>query len=75
MRTEFERRAKLKFCFVWGLLVPVEWAVACTQKTRREIICLQYFHNIFITNPKWQVVTGYYCWGKKVISVIGSNLN
>ena len=36
VRTEFERRAKLRFCFVWGLLVPVEWAVACTQKTRRE---------------------------------------
>ena len=36
VRTEFEKRAKLKFCFVWGLLVPVEWAVACTQKTRRE---------------------------------------
>ena len=23
---------------------------------RREMICLQYFHNIFITNPKWQVL-------------------
>ena len=27
----------------------------------REIICSQYFHNIFITNFKWQVVTGCYC--------------
>ena len=35
----------------------------------------QYFHNIFTINLKWQVVTGYYCWGKKVILVIGSNLN
>ena len=24
--------------------------------TLREMICPQYFHNIFITNPKWQVV-------------------
>ena len=23
----------------------------------REIICPQYFHNIFITNFKWQIVT------------------
>ena len=27
VRTEFEIRAELRFCFVWGLLVPVEWAV------------------------------------------------
>ena len=27
----------------------------------REMICLQYFHNIFITNFRWQVVTGCYC--------------
>ena len=36
VRIEFERRAELRFCFVLGLLVPMEWAVACTQKTRRE---------------------------------------
>ena len=36
VRTEFERRVKLRFCFVWGLLVLVEWVVACTQETRRE---------------------------------------
>ena len=41
----------------------------------REILCPQYFYNIFTTNYRWQVVTGYYCWGKKVMSVIGSNLN
>ena len=36
---------------------------------------LQHFYNIFTTNPKWQVVTSCYCWGKKVISVLDSNLN
>ena len=41
----------------------------------REILCPQYFYNIFTTNYRWQVVTGYYCWGKKVMSVIGLNLN
>ena len=35
----------------------------------REMICLQHFHNIFTTNPKWKVVTGCYCWGRKVILV------
>ena len=40
-----------------------------------EIICSHHFYNIFITNPKWQVVTGCYCWIKKVISVLNSNLN
>ena len=39
------------------------------------MIYSQYFHNIFITNPKWQVVIGYCCWDKKVILVLGSNLN
>ena len=34
-----------------------------------------YIHNIFTTNPKWQVVTNCYCWGKNVILVINSNLN
>ena len=24
-----------------------------------------YVYNIFTTNFKWQVVTGYYCWVKK----------
>ena len=33
----------------------------------REIICPQYFYNIFTINPKYQVVTVYYCWNKKVI--------
>ena len=32
-------------------------------------------NNIFTTNPKWQVVTGCYCFGKKVILVLVSNLN
>ena len=36
---------------------------------------LQHFYNIFTTNPKWQVVTSCYCWGKKVILVLDSNLN
>ena len=41
----------------------------------REMICPQHLHNIFATNLKWQVVTGCYCWGKKVILVLGLNLN
>ena len=28
--------------------------------TRREMLCSQHFHNTFIINPKWQVVTGCY---------------
>ena len=43
--------------------------------TYREMICLQQFYNIFTTNLKWQVVIGCYCWVKKVISVLNSNLN
>ena len=39
----------------------------------KEMICLQHFHNIFTTNPKWQIVTGCYCWGEKVILVLGLN--
>jgi len=42
---------------------------------KREMICLQHFHNIFTTNSKWQVVTSCYCWDKKVILVLGLNLN
>ena len=42
---------------------------------RGEMICLQHFYNIFITNPKWQVITSCYCWGKKRILVLVSNLN
>ena len=41
----------------------------------REMICLQQFYNIFTTNPKWQVVTGCYCWVEKLISVSNSYLN
>ena len=41
----------------------------------KEMICAYYFYNIFITNPKWQVVNSCYCWIKKVISVLNSNLN
>ena len=41
----------------------------------KEMICLQQFYNIFTTNPKWQFVTSYYYWVKKVISVLNSNLN
>ena len=43
--------------------------------SKRKMICPQHFHNIFITDPKWKVVTSYYCWGKKVILVLDSNLN
>ena len=25
-----------------------------------------YIHNIFIANPKWQVIMGCYWWGKKI---------
>ena len=32
-------------------------------------------HNIFTTNPKCQIVTSCYCWIKKIISVLNSNLN
>ena len=45
------------------------------KKKKREMICLQHFYNIFTTNPKWQVVTNCYCWGKKVILVLVSNFN
>ena len=34
-----------------------------------------YVHTIFTTNSKWKVVTSCYCWIKKVISVLNSNLN
>ena len=34
-----------------------------------------YMHNIFTTNPKLQIVIGYYFWAKKVILVASSNLN
>ena len=40
-----------------------------------EMICLQYFHNIFTISFKCKFVTGCYCWDKKVILVLGSNLN
>ena len=45
------------------------------QQMHREMICPQYFHNIFITNLKWQIITDCYCQGKNVILVLGSNLN
>ena len=45
------------------------------QKLFLEMIRSQYFHNFFTINFKWQVVTNYYYWGKKVILVLGSNLN
>ena len=45
------------------------------RQFKREMICPQYFHNIFTTNHKWQVVTGCYYWGKKVNLVLWSNLN
>ena len=41
----------------------------------REMLRLQQFYNIFTTNLKWQVVIGCYCWVKKVISILNSNLN
>ena len=49
--------------------------IGCTVKKNWEMICLQQFYNIFTTNLKWQVVIGCYCWVKKVISVLNSNLN
>ena len=42
---------------------------------KKKMICLQQFYNIFTINPKWQVVIGCYCWVKKVIAVLNSNLN
>ena len=39
------------------------------------MIYQQHFHNIYTTDLKCQVVTDCYCWGKKVNSVLGSNLN
>ena len=39
------------------------------KRKEREMICLQQFYNIFITNLKWQVVASCYCWVKKVILV------
>ena len=35
----------------------------------------QYFYNISTISFKFQVVTGFYWWGKKVILVGGSNQN
>ena len=40
-----------------------------------KMIYPQHFHNKFTKNPKWQVVTDCYYWGKKLILVLGSNLN
>ena len=40
-----------------------------------EMIRTQYFYNFFTKNSKWQVVTDCYYWDKKVILVLGSNLN
>ena len=41
---------------------------SCSQKQEeelgyflREMTCPQCSHNIFTINPKWQVVTSYYC--------------
>lgn len=34
-----------------------------------------YVYNNFITNPKWHVVTNYYYWIKKLISILNVNLN
>ena len=34
-----------------------------------------YVDDIFTINYRWQVITGYYYWGKKVILMLGSNLN
>ena len=45
------------------------------NNNNREMICLQHFYNISTTNPKWQVVTSYYCWDKKVILLLVSNSN
>ena len=45
------------------------------REREREMICPWHFHNIFTTNLKWKVVTGCYCWDKKVILVSGLNLN
>ena len=59
------------------------WQTICTIGTLKADVSSKiilkkekrYVHNIFTTNSNWQVVTGCYCWGKKVILVIGSNLN
>ena len=58
--------------FNWTSPIP---RVRAVVELRREMICLQHFYNIFTTNPKWQVVTSCYCWGKKVILMLVSNLN
>ena len=44
-------------------------------RKKREMICSQYFYIIFTTNHRCQIVTGCYCWVKKIILVLNSNLN
>ena len=41
----------------------------------KEMLCSHYFHNTFTINFKWQVITSCYWSDKKVILVVGSNLN
>ena len=47
------------------------------KNDKKLFLVINYFvkNAISTTNYEWQVITGFYCWGKKVILVLGSNLN
>ena len=45
--------------YITSKIEYVEYTLLCIL-SEREMICPQHFHNIFTTNPKWQVVTGCY---------------
>ena len=58
------------------ILFPISISVMPLPQINGHFFFLKwYVHIIFTTNPKWQVVTSCYCWIKKVISVLNSNLN
>ena len=59
----------------WQMKCTVGMLYADVANKIREMICPQHFHNILVTNLRWQVVTGCYYWSKKIILVFDSNLN
>ena len=44
-------------CYMLGSIEQIQYICFL----QREMICPQYFHNIFTTNSKWQVVIDCYC--------------
>ena len=55
----------------------LEWMGVPETATSTYISAIEkwYAYNNFTINLKWQVVTGCYCWVKKVILMLNSNLN